>query len=69
MLASELRDLVHVHEAVLPTYVIGDGAVVAAGEGLRRVVGRMAAMSEVEAEHGVARLAQRMQHGRVGVRA
>ena len=35
MLASERRDLVHVHEAVLPTYVIGDGAVVAAGEGLR----------------------------------
>ena len=66
--AGELGDLVHVHETVLPSHVVGKSGVVAPGRSHISALARVSPMGEIEPEHGLAWLAQGMEHRRIRVR-
>ncbi len=64
--SASVADLVHV-DAVLGARAVGDEVVEQAAGVHRRAVGEMATVVEAEAEHGVARLEQRLVDAHVGV--
>ncbi len=69
VLFGEPRELVVVDALVLFAHAVGHDGVELAREIQRVAVREMAAVREVHAEHGVARLQQREIHGHVRLRA
>ena len=69
VLEGEVADLVDVDALVARRDLVGDEVVQHAAGVDRRAVGEVAAVVEAEAEHGVARLEQRLVHAHVGVGA
>ncbi len=69
VLVREPLELVVVDALILGADAVGDDRVELAGEVERMAVGEMAAVREVHAEHGVARLQQGEVHGHVRLRA
>ena len=69
MLVGEPLELVVVDPLVVLAHAVRDDRVELAGEVERMAVGQVAAVRQVHAEHGVARLQQRQVDRHVGLRA
>ena len=69
MLVGEPLELVVVDPLVVLAHAVGDDRVELAREVERMAVGQVAAVRQVHAEHGVARLEQRHVDRHVGLRA